>query len=106
MKLPNKKRMIVIGAAITAVGIIAAIAFAMKGDLARAAAYLVNQDTNPAGLLVLYTVLPIAGFPILPFLVLLGVKFGLKVGILIMLAGFFVHLTIAFYLTHQKKLDM
>ena len=46
--------------------------------------FAVAEETHPALFLLLFALLPIVGFPISVFLVLLGAKFGAWPGVLIM----------------------
>ena len=55
-------------------------------------AYLLDPDTNPLSFILMYLFLPILGFPILPFLIILGAKFGAAKGLLLMAAGISLHL--------------
>lgn len=56
----------------------------------------VGQKTPPELFVLLYLLLPLIGFPISPFLVLIGVKFGTLWGVSLMLGGMMVHLLVAF----------
>jgi hypothetical protein len=53
---------------------------------------VVNENTHPALLLTLFFRLPILGFPISIFLVLLGIRFGSTYGVVFMIAGMPIHL--------------
>jgi uncharacterized membrane protein YdjX (TVP38/TMEM64 family) len=68
----------------------------LRGDLARIAAYVVSPETPPLPFLLMLFFLPLVGFPISVFLVLLGVKFGAATGVLLMLAAMPVHLLVSF----------
>jgi uncharacterized membrane protein YdjX (TVP38/TMEM64 family) len=61
--------------------------------------YISQSQVHPALILLPYAVLPIAGVPIIPFLVLLGLRFGSAWGIVIMLAAMPIHLTVSFWFT-------
>jgi len=63
--------------------------------------YAVDEKTPPLLFIGLYIVLPLIGFPISPFLVLLGIKFGGWLGVLIMFAGMPLHLAVALFLSHS-----
>lgn len=52
----------------------------------------INRKTHPALLLSLYLVLPVFGFPISPFLILFGIKFGALLGNALVFAGLPLHL--------------
>ena len=64
-------------------------------------AYVTDEETHPAVFVALFCVLPLFGFPISAFLVLLGVKFGTVPGMLIMAAGIPVHLILSFFLANS-----
>jgi uncharacterized membrane protein YdjX (TVP38/TMEM64 family) len=63
--------------------------------------WIVTPDSpaHPAMVLLPYLVLPLAGFPVTPFLVLLGLRFGSVWGIAIMMAIVPIHLVISFWFT-------
>ena len=63
--------------------------------------YAVSSETHAAIFLIMFAVLPLLGFPISAFLVLLGVKFGGWYGCLIMALGMPFHLIVSFLLTHS-----
>lgn len=63
--------------------------------------YISQSQAHPALILLPYAVLPIAGFPIIPFLVLLGLRFGSAWGIVIMLAFIPIHLMVSFWFTRM-----
>jgi uncharacterized membrane protein YdjX (TVP38/TMEM64 family) len=50
-------------------------------------------------LLLPYAVLPVVGFPVTPFLVLLGLRFGTVWGVVIMMAVTPLHLVVSFWFT-------
>lgn len=52
-------------------------------------------------LLLPYAVLPAVGFPVTPFLVLLGLRFGTVWGVVIMLAVTPLHLVVSFWFTRK-----
>jgi uncharacterized membrane protein YdjX (TVP38/TMEM64 family) len=58
-----------------------------------------DSPAHPATVLLPYLVLPLVGFPVTPFLVLLGLRFGSVWGILIMMAIVPIHLVISFWFT-------
>jgi uncharacterized membrane protein YdjX (TVP38/TMEM64 family) len=66
----------------------------------RLLAAAVNEATPPALFILLYTFLPMVGFPISVFLILLGVKFGIATGLLIMFAVLPLHLLAAYGVVH------
>lgn len=57
---------------------------------------LLGRDTHTAAFILLFVTLPVLGFPILPFMILLGLKFGVTVGTGMFFGGMAVHLAIAF----------
>jgi len=78
--------------------VLAALLWAwQRGDLARITAYVTSAETHPAPFLLMLVFLPLAGFPMSVFLVLLGVKFGAWAGVLIMLAAMPLHLLISYF---------
>ena len=62
---------------------------------------LIQEKTHPALLLVTFLVLPVVGFPISVFLILLGIRFGPGYGLLIMWTGMGTHLLITFILSRS-----
>lgn len=60
-----------------------------------------HESTHPVLILGLFVVLPVLGFPISIFLILLGLRFGPWYGILFMLAGMPLHLLGSFGLSHS-----
>ena len=63
--------------------------------------YISQSQAHPALILLPYAVLPAAGVPVTPFLVLLGLRFGSAWGIVIMLAAIPIHLTVSFWFTRK-----
>lgn len=63
--------------------------------------YVVNEKTPPVLFIALMALLPCIGFPIVIFLVLAGVKFGLAGGILVAAMTLPVHLLVSFFLGHS-----
>jgi uncharacterized membrane protein YdjX (TVP38/TMEM64 family) len=100
MKLDRKK----IGAITVLLAVIAfgGLLYAWLGAEAVAfIRYAVNEETQPALFLLMFVFLPLIGFPITAFLILIGVKFGAWAGVLIMLVGMPVHLVVAFLAAHS-----
>ena len=62
---------------------------------------LINDNTHPVLMLLAFLILPMLGFPISVFLILLGIRFGPIYGLLLMSVGFAVHLLVTFVLTHS-----
>jgi uncharacterized membrane protein YdjX (TVP38/TMEM64 family) len=63
--------------------------------------YVINEQTHPAVFIFLFILLPIVGFPIILFLILLGIKFGIETGMLIMLLCLPIHLVFSFLLANN-----
>lgn len=63
--------------------------------------YISGPQVHPAMVLLPYAVLPVVGFPVIPFLVLLGLRFGAVGGIIIMLAVMPFHLAFAFWFSRE-----
>lgn len=64
-------------------------------------AFIMDRETHPALFILLMILLPMFGFPISPFLLLLGIKFGpyLAIGITTLIFAF--HLALSYLLTHS-----
>jgi uncharacterized membrane protein YdjX (TVP38/TMEM64 family) len=62
-------------------------------------AHISGPQAHPAMVVLPYAILPAVGFPVVPFLVLLGLRFGSVGGIAIMLAVMPFHLTFSFWFT-------
>lgn len=75
--------------------------FFLPGDPQDWIAFFVSRDTRPWLFLVLMVLLPLVGFPITPFLLLVGLKFGPWRGLAITAGIFGVHLVISYLLTHS-----
>ena len=61
---------------------------------------LQQGQTHPAGLIAAYVILPIIGFPIMPLLILLGVRFDSLYGSIIMTMIMPLHLAVSYWLVH------
>ncbi len=67
------------------------------------AAWWETIQTGQAGnaaIVAAWLLLPVIGFPVLPLLILTGVRFGSLWGVVLMFAGIPLHLVIAFWLTN------
>ncbi len=64
-------------------------------------ASIINTNTHPALLLILYAILPIVGFPISFFLIVFGIKFGAVQGNVLMFAGLPLHLLVSYLLARS-----
>ncbi len=60
--------------------------------------FAINKDTHPLLFILLFAILPVFGFPITVFLVLVGAKFGYYLGTLIMLLCIPVHLVASLFI--------
>lgn len=63
--------------------------------------YISGSQVHPALILLSYAVLPAAGVPVTPFLILLGLQFGSVWGVVIMLATMPFHLAFSFWFTRE-----
>ncbi|GAB6145499.1 TVP38/TMEM64 family protein [Desulfocicer niacini] len=61
-----------------------------------------NGETHPAGLIAAYVVLPMIGFPIMPLLILLGVRFGALNGSIIMIVFTPLHLVVSYWAVRTR----
>lgn len=68
----------------------------MTGRLDRIWQSIVNEETHIPVLITFYVLLPLVGFPINVFLLMLGVKFNTVTGIGIMCGGMAIHLSLSF----------
>ena len=78
--------------------------YLLRPNIDQLLAYLISKDTHPLGFLISFLLLPMVGFPIIPFLVIIGVKFGVKQGTIIMFVGMLIHLAVSFLLTRLSRL--
>lgn len=60
--------------------------------------FVINKDTQPLLFVFLFAILPVVGFPITVFLVLIGAKFGYYLGTLIMFLCIPVHLLASLFI--------
>jgi uncharacterized membrane protein YdjX (TVP38/TMEM64 family) len=72
-----------------------------QGGFADCRAFLENKDTHAAVFIVMMSVLPIIGFPIYIFLILVGAKFGLILGLFWTAATMALHLSVTFLIAHS-----
>lgn len=100
MNVDRRKKALIAAAAGT-VCLFAALGWMFRENIAAFAAHAANEDTHPVVFVALFCVLPMIGFPITAFLVILGVKFGTLPGLLIMAAGIPLHLAVAFLLANS-----
>lgn len=52
--------------------------------------------------IIAFLILPLVGFPITPFLIICGFRFGFTGGMLVAAAGVFIHHIVAFHLVHGR----
>jgi uncharacterized membrane protein YdjX (TVP38/TMEM64 family) len=91
-----------LGVALLAIAVLAAILGVRWWEEAAAFIdYAVSSETNAGIFLTMFAVLPLLGFPISAFLVLLGVKFGGWYGSLIMAVGMPFHLIVSFLVANS-----
>lgn len=60
-----------------------------------------SENSHPALLFGAFLVLPAIGFPISPFLILIGLRFGSVAGIILMFCAMAAHLTAAYWITRR-----
>lgn len=63
--------------------------------------YAVSEETHPVLFLLMFASLPLVGFPISVFLVLIGAKFGAWGGVMVVAVGMPIHLMVAFLAAHS-----
>lgn len=63
--------------------------------------YVINEQTHPAFFIFLFILLPAVGFPVILFLILLGIKFGIETGMLIMLLCLPIHLVSSYLMANN-----
>jgi len=89
-------------AGLAAGGVLAVLLIAwLWEDAAAFIAYAVDPQTHAALFLLMFVLLPLVGFPISAFLILVGVKFGAWGGILTMLVGMPVHLVVSYLVANS-----
>jgi len=71
---------------------------AWKTDPVRWVQVLINRETNPILFIGLMTLLPVVGFPMTVFLILVGLKFGTMWGMLITALTMPVHMALSYIL--------
>ncbi len=100
MKLHRKHWIGIAG--VSAALLVMAAAYRWLGDDASAwIAAVVGEGTPPLLFLLLYFLLPLIGFPISVFLVLIGVKFGSLWGVVVLFSGIAAHLGVIFLVTNS-----
>lgn len=96
MKRPRPKTIILIILALLAGGLAAYAALRM--ELLSAAVEQINAHTPTPIFLLLLVLLPIFGFPMTPFLLVMGIKFGLGPGLALLFLVMPVHMSVSFAL--------
>ncbi len=81
--------------------VLAVAYFEYRPELAALWAAIKSEDSHPAVLLVSFLVLPIVGFPVAPLLVLLGLRFGIVVGVVFMFGIIPAHLAISYWVSRS-----
>lgn len=77
-----------------------------KTDPVRWVQVLINRETNPILFIGLMTLLPVVGFPITVFLILVGIKFGSLGGMLVTALTMPVHMTLSYVLARTLFRDL
>ena len=72
--------------------------FTLREGMTTYVTHVINEQTHPVVFILLFILLPIVGFPIILFLILLGIKFGIETGLLIMFLCMPIHLGLSFLL--------
>ena len=100
MSLNDQQKNVLI-IALLLICIIGIIYLSYKSNISEYVSYVINEQTNPVVFIILFIFLPIIGFPIVLFLILLGVKFGIKTGTLIMFLCLPIHMVSSFLLANH-----
>lgn len=91
-----------IAAATAVLAVLGALVYGLlQGEAAAVVSYALDEETHPWLFIGMYAVLPMIGFPISAFLVLLGLKFGSWLGVLIMFGGIPLHLYAARFVSQS-----
>jgi len=96
-----KKYILWIILALLAGSVAAFLFFPLGQEAVRMISKTINKKTHPALILSLYLVLPVFGFPISPFLILFGIKFGAVLGNVLVFAGLPLHLLVTYCLAQS-----
>lgn len=99
--LPGKYKLIIGLALITLVA--AAVYILIVFDLFHQVTALINENTPPELFVGLMLLLPLAGVPLTLFLLLLGAKFGVVTGLLILEVMLPLHMIAAYVLAHAVR---
>lgn len=97
MKLSKILKVVLAGVLLIGAGLL--VYTAVSHDLITKMISLVDESTPTALFIILLIVLPIFGFPLSPFLLVLGIKFGPGAGIALMVFTMPIHMLISFMLT-------
>ncbi|HEX9776618.1 MAG TPA: hypothetical protein VGA63_00580 [Geopsychrobacteraceae bacterium] len=87
--------------AVAALAGLAVLLFFLSDHPRQWLAFVMDRQLHPGLFILLMALLPLFGFPIIPFLVLVGVKFGPYWATVITALIFALHLIISFLLTHS-----
>lgn len=98
---PDRRFLAPLLAAAAFAGLLAMLYLLWGEDARDFVQYALGEGSPPVLFLVLFAVLPLFGFPVSAFLVLLGVRFGIAGGLAIMIAGMAFHLLAAFWIVHS-----
>ncbi|MEW6076409.1 MAG: hypothetical protein AB1724_01210 [Thermodesulfobacteriota bacterium] len=93
----TRKQIVLLGAILTAV-MLGGYAITHRDQIVQMIS-LVNENTPAPLFIALMIILPIFGVPISLFLLVLGIKFGLTAGLLLMFLVMPIHMTVSFALT-------
>ncbi|MCJ8499013.1 TVP38/TMEM64 family protein [Desulfatitalea alkaliphila] len=96
--VPSKRT---IAALMILLAVVATLVWLNAGDLDELWQGIVNDKTHVAFILGLYLVLPLIGFPITVFLLLLGTHFDVATGLFIMSVGMAAHLLMTFLVANS-----
>ncbi|MDT8444479.1 MAG: hypothetical protein RQ722_09310, partial [Desulfuromonadales bacterium] len=82
--------------ALAALAGLLSLAYIIPGGPRDWLAFFMSQDTHPGLFIIMMIILPLFGFPISPFLILVGIKFGPYWAAIITCLIFTFHLGIAY----------
>ena len=101
----GKKIISLILAGLFVIVVIAIAYYRFRPELMALWSAIKSEESHPGFLLGSFIILPIFGFPVSPFLILLGLRFGDIAGILFMMVIMPVHLTISYWVTRSLLRD-
>jgi uncharacterized membrane protein YdjX (TVP38/TMEM64 family) len=97
----GRRRLVAVAAAMLLAGLLAMLWRLWGPEMRAFFDWALGRGGSPVLFLVLFAALPLLGFPVTAFLVLLGARFGITEGLLIMGAGMAIHLLAAFWVAHS-----